>query len=74
VNRWREDDGKKKLTVEEIVSLGTSTSDELLVQDINEEGFGLNESMVAGDSPWVFYCAAYDDGPTFWVVEKELIK
>ncbi len=74
VNRWRAAYCKSQLAVEQIVELGVMLSDDMLVRDIEDESFGLTESMMSGDEPWVFYCNAYDDGPTFRVVETDLVK
>lgn len=77
VNRCRKDDNVRELSVLEIAEYGVMTCKE--VRGIErfpseQDHFGLNDSMRDGDEPWVFYCNAYDDGPTLRVVETNLVK
>lgn len=77
VNRWRKDDGKPLLSVLEIAELGVMTEQQVRERETfppESDHFGLHDSMLQGDEPWVFYCNAYEDGPTFRVVETTLVK
>lgn len=77
VNRFREVDKKPLLDVIDIAQLGVMTIKQIRDRESSppeNDHFGLNEAMINGETPWVFYCHAYDDGPTFRVVETELVK
>ncbi len=75
VNRFRT---KMKLSVMEIAELGAMTAQQILdhsgLLQSEREQFGVPGLAVHGDDPWIFYCCAYDDGPTFRVVETDLLK